>query len=159
MTVTQLQGQDTEHTDLILSINELIKTEHKFIIVDNVNHLSGTIAQQLETFRAIMNLVTNKDCHAILVVQPTKIDANKMEVNSGDMKGFSEIIQGVFNHINVCRVENNDEARMLHVEKCRNNGPGSRAYVYVLYDQNNNLYNETSTLRLKKKNFKLLHTR
>lgn len=150
ISVTQLSGQHTKHEDVILSVDQFIKTGHKFIIVDNVNHLSGTISQQLETFRALMNLVTQKDCHAILVVQPNKIDAFKKEVNSGDMKGFSEIIQGVWNHINLNRDSIDDNLRIVHVEKCRNNGPGSRAHVFVKYDVEKNLYLEELSYKIKR---------
>lgn len=141
--VTQLFGQETTHQQLIVQIDQMILDGCSLVIVDNVNFITGTMIQQLETFRQIINRVKNTKSHVIVVTQPNKVATTK-SVNSSDMKGFSDAFQGVFNHINLNRNDSNGELRVMHVEKCRNQDPGPKAFVYLRYDYDHNIYEEVS---------------
>ncbi len=139
--ISKLEGKLTTTQQCIIEFERMIEDGAKLLFLDNLDYITqdSSSSQKAASYGLFIDLCMRHNVHGICVWQPNKIDRTVI-VNSGNQKGYSQMLQDADNYMNLNVVE--DFVR-LEIEKTRECGVDHQHNkAWFVYDQKTRLYSE-----------------
>lgn len=140
LVISNLEGSNVPWQECVQELCRMVNKGCRLLVMDNLDFICrGDSQNKLVAAAEMTKLAVEKDVHIIMVWQPNKVD-NTQRVNSGNQKGYSQVLQDSDNYYNLNR--ENGFVR-VEVEKCRHKGvnPGDNV-VWLAWDKHNNCFVE-----------------
>jgi hypothetical protein len=141
MMISPLWGTKTLWQTCTTELRKMAEDGARLLIFDNLDFITrDDNTAKAQAYAEIIDICGLYGCHAIVCWQPNKVDRTKL-VNSGNQKGYSQMLQDSDNYINLNRLK---DYNVLEVEKCREKGVHGEGKIWVVYDQNKRAFNPTA---------------
>ena len=147
---SKLRGHKTPWRDCYDQFRTFIDKGCKLLVMDNLDCITrGDSSQKLQAVADITDLCVSASVHIICVFQPNQVDRHAV-VNSGNMKGYSQMLADSFNYINLNhQLDGEKTLTMLEIEKSRRHGVNAGLNpldnkVYLEYQPGYRSYKEVS---------------
>lgn len=147
--ISKLEGKLTTVQQCIAEFEQMVAQGAKLLFWDNLDYITqdSSSSQKAAAYGLFIDLCMRHNVHGIAVWQPNKIDRTTV-VNSGNQKGYSQMLQDADNYFNLNVIE--DFVR-LEVEKTRERGVDHQNNkAWFVYDQKTRLYNSVTDMPLHK---------
>lgn len=147
--ISKLEGKSVTYQQCISEFEKMIQQGAKLLILDNLDYITEDASSYMKSqaYGAYIDLCMRHGVHGIVVWQPNKIDRTTV-VNSGNQKGYSQMLQDSDNYMNLNVV---DDFVRLEVEKTRERGVDRvQNKAWFVYNKDTRLYSEIVDVQLDK---------
>jgi len=145
--ISELQGPMVTPPQCLQEFERMIVEGAKLLILDNLDFICRDNGNaKMEAYAGLIEMASRTATHIIPVWQPNKIDRTTI-VNSGNQKGYSQLLQDADNYINMNVIE---DFVQLEVEKTREDGiDRMKNKVWMIYNRDIRCFSELEDMPAK----------